>query len=139
MVIGFDGVICVLLGDVARGGYYLLDHSRVGRWLVGDHLSRAHAVLEGAEEEPAAGCQLPLLRHQHVDDLAILIDRPVQIHPPPGDLHVRLVHEPAITGGVPAGSCRVDQQRGEPLHSPIDSHMVDVDATLGQQFLDVSA
>jgi hypothetical protein len=39
--------------------------------------------------------------------------RPIQIHPPPDDLHVRLVHEPAITGGVPAGACRIDQQRGD--------------------------
>ena len=26
-------------------------------------------------------------------------------HPPPGDLHTRLVREPAITGGVSGGAC----------------------------------
>jgi hypothetical protein len=40
-MIGFDGVIRILFGDVARGGYQLLDHSRVGRCPVGAHLGRA--------------------------------------------------------------------------------------------------
>ena len=76
-VIGFDGVICVLLGDVARGGYQLLDHSQAGRCPVGGHLGRAQAVFEGAGEEPAGGGQIPLLGDHHVDDLAVLVDRPV--------------------------------------------------------------
>jgi hypothetical protein len=28
-VIGFDRIVCILLGDVARGGYQLLDHLRI--------------------------------------------------------------------------------------------------------------
>jgi hypothetical protein len=46
-VICFDGVIRVLLGNVARGGYQLLDHSQVGQCPVGGHLGRAQALLEG--------------------------------------------------------------------------------------------
>jgi hypothetical protein len=57
-VIGFDGVIRVLLGDVTRGGEQLLDHSRVGRCPVGGHLARAPAVIEGADEESAGGSQI---------------------------------------------------------------------------------
>jgi hypothetical protein len=36
-------------------------------------------MLEGASEEPAGGRQIPLLGHEHVDDLAELVDRPVQV------------------------------------------------------------
>ena len=63
----------------------------------------------------ASGRKISLLRDQDVDDLAVLVNRPVQIHPPPGDFHIRLVDAPAIAGCRPAGACRVDQQRGEPL------------------------
>ena len=37
--------------------------------------------------------------------------------------------------GVSARSCRIDQQRREPLHPAIDGHVIDVDTTLGQQLL----
>jgi hypothetical protein len=39
---------------------------------------------------------------------------------------------------MPAGTCRVDQQRGEPLHPPIDRHVIDVDAPLGQQLFNIA-
>ncbi len=87
---------------------------------VGGYLARARAVLEGAREEPAGGCQIPLFRDQHVDDLPVLVDGPVQIDPSPGDFDVSFVDEPPITWDVPAGSSRVDEQRGEPLHPLID-------------------
>jgi hypothetical protein len=45
-VIGFDGVIRVLRGDVARGGYQVIDHSRVRGSPVVGHLRRAPAVLD---------------------------------------------------------------------------------------------
>src|SRR5918998_6676625 len=51
-MIGFDGIVPVLLGDVAGGGYQLLDHSRVGRCPVGGHLGGACAVVEDIGEEP---------------------------------------------------------------------------------------
>src|ERR1700712_1819346 len=50
----------------------------------------------------------------------------------------RLVHEPPVTGGVPAGPGRVDQQRSEPLPPAVNGHVVDRDAAFGQQLLDVS-
>jgi hypothetical protein len=54
-MIGLDGIVCVLLHDMARGGQQLIEHSRVGRCPIGGHLARAWAVLEGAGEEPASG------------------------------------------------------------------------------------
>ncbi len=74
-------------------------------------------------KEPAGSCQIALLGDQDVDDLAELVDRPVQIDPSSGDFDVRFVDEPPITAGVPAGSSRVDQQRSEPLHPPVHTHV----------------
>src|SRR5437868_13698838 len=48
-MIGFDGIVCVLLHDMARGGQQLLEHSLVGRCPICGHLARAYAVLEGEQ------------------------------------------------------------------------------------------
>jgi hypothetical protein len=40
-------------------------------------------MLEGAGEELASGRQIPILCDENVDDLAILVDRPVQIDAAP--------------------------------------------------------
>jgi hypothetical protein len=53
---------------------------------------------------------------EHVDDLAELVDRPVHIAPPPGDLHIGLVDLPAISNTMPARPSSLGQQRCEPLH-----------------------
>jgi hypothetical protein len=95
-------------------------------------------MLKGAGEESAGGRHVPLLSDHNVDDLAELVDRPVQINPPPGDLDLGLIHKPAITCHVSAGSCRIDQQGGEALHTPEDRDVIDLDATLSQQFIDIS-
>jgi hypothetical protein len=77
-------------------------------------------------------------RHEYVDDLPELIHRTVDVPPPTGDLHIGLVHLPAVTDGVPAGASGLGQQRRKPLHPPIDRHVVDLDTTLGEQLLDIS-
>jgi len=123
---------------MACGRHQLLDHSWVGRCPVGAHLGRVEAVLQGAGEEPASGRQVPLLGDQDVNDLAVLVDCPVQLDPPPDDFHICLVDEPAIARCMPAGSGRVDQQRGESLHPTIDGHVINVDTAFGQQLLDIS-
>jgi hypothetical protein len=69
---------------------------------------------------------------------AEITHRAVQIHPPPGDFHICLVYEPAVSWDVPAGACRIDQQRSEPLNPAIDGHVIDGDATLGEQFFNVA-
>ena len=132
-VIGFDRVVGVLLGDMACGGCQLIERARVGRRPVCGDLARAEAVLEGASEEPASGCQGPLFRDQHVNNLPILVDGPVQIHPAPGYLDVGFIDEPAIAGRVSAGAGCVDQQRGEPLHPAIDRHVINGDTAFCQQ------
>jgi hypothetical protein len=76
--------------------------------------------------------------YQHVDDLAGPVDRAVDAAPAARDLHIGLVHKPALAGGVPAGAGGVGQQRREPLDPPIDGDVVDLDAALGEEFFDVA-
>jgi hypothetical protein len=61
-----------------------------------------------------------------------LVDRPVQVNPPPGDLDVGLVHVPAVADPVPAEPGRVGQHRREPLHPPVHGDVVHLDAMLGE-------
>ena len=68
----------------------------------------------------------------------MLIDRPVEVDPPSGYLDVGLIHEPPIPGAVPTGPGGVDELRRECLHPAIDRDVVDFDAALGKQLLDVT-
>lgn len=87
----------------------------------------------------AAGTNSPsTLGDQHVDDLPELVDGSVEVDPLAADLEVGLIHEPPIARGVPAGSCRVDQQRREPLHPPDDRDMIHLDTALNEQLLHVA-
>src|SRR4051812_18171148 len=56
----------------------------------------------------------------NLDDLTLLIDSAAQAGPAPGDLHVRLIDESPIAGGVPGRTREVDELRGERLPPPVD-------------------
>jgi hypothetical protein len=58
-------------------------------------------VLECADEESAGSREIPLLGDQNIDHLPELVDRPVQISPPPSNLDVGL-----ITNQRSPGACR---------------------------------
>jgi hypothetical protein len=75
---------------------------------------------------------------EYIDDLAELVDRTVDGAPAAGDLHIGLVHLPAVADGVAAGASGLGQQRREPLDPPVDGDVVDLDATLGEQLLDIA-
>ena len=68
----------------------------------------------------------------------MLVDGPVQICPPPGDLDVGLIGEPLVTRGMTARPGGPDELGGEPLHPPVDGDVIDDDAALGEQFLHVA-
>jgi class 3 adenylate cyclase len=88
-------------------------------------------------EEPAGRRDVTTLGQHDVDDLAELVHRPVEIPPHASDLHVGLVHEPAVAASMSARAGSVDQLRREPLHPAIQGDMVDIDAPLGQQLLQI--
>ena len=67
----------------------------------------------------------------------MLVDPPVEVGPEPGDLEVGLLEKPAVPGQVPSRPGRVDQQRREPPHPPIQGHVVNFNATLGEKLFEV--
>lgn len=136
-MIGFDLVVRIWGVDVVGGGCQLGKDPRVARRPVGVHLDWPTAVGQGSGEQPAGRGEVPLFGGDDVDDLADLVDRPVQVGPPAGHFHLHLVDKPPIGRAVPAGPGRLDQQPGEPAHPPIHGHVIHDDATCGEQLLDV--
>ena len=60
------------------------------------------ATLSARGEESAGRRPVLVFRHEHVDDLAGLVDHPVEGSPPAIDLDVCLIDEPAVPLGVSA-------------------------------------
>jgi hypothetical protein len=101
-------------------------------------LGRPSGCVQCPGEEPSGRGKIPLRRGENVDDLSVLVDRPVQVHPASGDLEIGLVDEPAVPGDVPAGPGGVDQLGGEPLHPPVDRDVIHGDAAFGEEVLHVA-
>jgi hypothetical protein len=89
-VIGFDDIVRVLLEDVPCGRHELVDDPRVDRCPVGGDLDRSGPESQRAGEERPGGRTVAALGQQDVDDLAVLIDRAIEISPAAGDLGVRV-------------------------------------------------
>ena len=71
--------------------------------------------LQRAGEERSGSAGITAFEDQDVDDLAVLVDRAVEVRPAAGDLHVGLIHEPPITSGVtqrPGGVDELWRERG---------------------------
>lgn len=67
---------------------------------VGDGLRRGAMRPQGAREEVACQGDIPAAGDMHVDDLAMLVHRPVHVPPHSGHLHVGLTGEQAISDRV---------------------------------------
>src|ERR687894_817398 len=102
-MIRLDRIIPVLLHDMAYGRQQLIEHPRISRCPVGAHLAWARAVLKSSGEELAGGRLIPVLRHQHINDLPELVDRAVEVDPPAGNLDIRFIDEPSIPGACRQG------------------------------------
>ena len=105
----------------ARRWQQLLQYHQIRRHRVGyDFAGSGPGRAERLQEAPVGGPWRPGTRRHHVDDLAGLVDRSVHIAPLAGDLHLGLIHVPAVANGVAAWSGGVGEQRREPPHPPID-------------------
>ena len=82
--------------------------------------------------------QVTLGRQQDVDDLAVLVDGPVEISPCASDLHIGLVDERPVTGAWRHGRAASMNSRGESLNPPVDGDVIHGDAALGKQLLNVA-
>jgi len=117
----------------------VLQHGRVDRRLIGGDLDgRDLGRADGLVEEPTGGLGVSARGDEHVDDLPELVDRAVDIASAPSHLHICLVHRPSIPDGVSTWPGSLGQQGHEAQYPPIDRDVVDLDATLGEQFLDVA-
>src|SRR5664280_1948350 len=66
-----------------------------------------------------------------------LVNGPIDVPPGPGDLHVGLIDEPVAPDAVTARPSRFDEQVRESLDPPVQGHVVDLDATFGEQFFQI--
>jgi hypothetical protein len=77
-------------------------------------------------------------RDQHIDHLAVLVDRSVEVAPAARNFDISLVHEPPVTGCASGWSGGVDELRSEGLHPSVHRDVVDGDAALGQLLFDIA-
>jgi hypothetical protein len=75
-------------------------------------------ILERPGEESAGGRGVSVAGEQHIDDLATLVDRAVDVAPGVVDLDVGLVDEPAVAGRVAGKLGGGSQEWRESLHPP---------------------
>jgi hypothetical protein len=119
--------------------FKLFEHDRVHRRVVGDDLGgRDLGRADRQLEEPPRSLGVATHGHEHVDDLPELIDGAIDVAPLACDLHVGLVDLAAVANSVPTGPGSLDQQRREAADPAIDGGVVDLDAALGEQLLDVA-
>jgi len=138
-VVGFHPVVGVAFDVVPRRRDQFIEHHRVHRRSVGDHLGGTHLQHDHRPpEEPPCRHGVAADADEHVDDLAVLVDGAVHVPPDTVDLDVGLVSEPSVARRMTAEPGHVGQQRGETLHPPEDGEVVGLDAPLEEQFLDVS-
>jgi hypothetical protein len=98
---------------------------------------RPCASTAAAKDRPG-GRDITASRNERVDDLAVLIDRPVHVAPRAGGFEVGLIDEPARPDRVPIRSRSVYEQRSEPLHLPNQGDVIDVDAAFREEFLEIA-
>jgi hypothetical protein len=96
VMVGLDWVVRVPLDGMQRRGDQLIEDPRISRCPVGGDLGWDRACAQRAGEEPPGRSQVTPLGQHHVDDLAVLLNRPVQIRPTAGDLDVGLIAEPPV-------------------------------------------
>ena len=75
---------------------------------------------------------------KQVEDLALVIDGPPEVHPLPGDPHHHLVQVPSVARPR-APLAQPSRDRGTEFQHPAPHRFVgDVEPALGQQFLDIA-
>jgi hypothetical protein len=104
-VIAFDPVVRVLGRVVERVGEEVVDDAQQRSCEVSGDLARTFTTGQHCLEEPGGRCDVSAFRHEDVDDLAVLVDCPVDVPPCTGHLDVGFIDEPAITDTVPARPC----------------------------------
>ena len=90
-----------------------------------------------AEERPCSG-DVSTAGDEDVDDLAVLVDSSVDVAPNAGDFDVGLIHEQARPDDTAARAGPVDRQRRETLRPPEQGDVIDLDAALREEFVEIA-
>jgi hypothetical protein len=77
-----DPIVRVLLGVVQHARHEFIDPSPSRPGPVGHDLDRLAVRAKRRREEPRRGLRVPPGRDEHIDDLAVLVDRSVEVTPP---------------------------------------------------------
>ena len=115
-VVGWDTIVGLLDCVVQRVRCQLTDRFRQRCRPVGDHHAGLAVVTDRVRDEPSGSDTVASLRHQHLDDLAVVIDGAVDVTPHALHLDVGFIDEPADTDRISERVGRVDQDRSETLH-----------------------
>jgi hypothetical protein len=102
-VIGLNSVVGVPLGAVPGRLEQVVQHRQVGQGSVGDDLNRSDLGRSDGPFEKARAAAASRCGHEHIDDLAELVDRPIDVAPVAGDLGVGLIDLPVVADRMPAG------------------------------------
>jgi hypothetical protein len=132
-IVGAHAAWPVAVGEaeVPRGG-------PVRRQLVrGDGFGVDALVLEQFSEQFQRRMFVPSALDQHVQHLALVIDRAPQEHLPPADPHHHLIEMPSTRWRRPTPAQVGRDQRTELQRPAADRLVADLDPALGQQLLDV--
>ena len=111
----------------------------IGGQLIGDrHLWCKAVLLQQLAHQPL-GCPLvPARLDQDIEDLALLIDSPPQIHAPAGDPHDHLIQMPAIARTWPLLPQTSREERPELQHPAPDRFVGQVEPAFGKELLDIA-
>ena len=137
-VIVLDPVVRVLGGIMQNIRKQFIDHAQQ-RWSeIGRDFFRTFVAGQDRREERSCCGQIASFRNVHVDDLAVLVDRPIHLPPNTSDFHVGLINEPAVTDTVTARSRSVDQQRCEALNPSVDRDVINIDPAFREELFHVT-
>ena len=132
--------IVLALGlDVRRGQAEFTSRSTIGPQPVRHQRLWRHALLrQQFAQQPQRSTLVPPALHQHVEDFALAVDGPPQVHRPAGDFHEHLVQVPSAARATSPAPQLPGDQRSETSDPDPDGLVSDHDAALGEQFLDVA-
>ncbi len=111
---------------------------RIACRCVGGHPhGRATGPVHGPLEEGLGCCRIAVLGEERVNDLAVLIDRPINVGSANLEAHMCFISPPLSTNwsSVCTSRCRSLQQ--EALDPPIDGAALEDEAALGNPFDDI--
>jgi hypothetical protein len=123
---------------VERGRHELVHDGEERPGPVGHDFDRLAMGAERGDEESPRRLGVALGRDVDVDDLAVLINGPVDVAPPARDLHVGLIHAPTVADRLAARPGCIGQRGREALHPSVHGDVIDLDATLTEELLDVA-